>query len=178
MDRRRRVVVRVLVDFDTGYPPNHWAVVLHPVGWTNGINLGMRRVRLSQHLDPKLHSWCQWDIAAEYRPDAVDEVSSAAAGALLDLKYLALRSKSFPVLTDMRDSNGNIAQSIVMIWPILVVQATLERKSRRWNVGHNPLFPPFWFGGSPQCSRSSGQDGVFLVSCRRGMQQCRMDEGV
>ena len=83
-----------------------------------------------------------------------------------------------PCLAHGADFDVDVAQSIVMVSWIFVVDTALEPEARGGYIGHDPVAVPYRVGVLAYGLCTPHQRGVFLVSCWEGGVQLGDNEGV
>lgn len=169
----------LLVDFGVcEEPADHRTVVLDPRRRADGTHLRVRRVRLAQDLCADVQLGRHGAAPAEGGCHSLHEIGPLAPGPLLNLEDAAIAAEALPVLIDVGYRNGDIAEPVVGVGPVLVVQAALEGEAGGWDVGDYPLLFPARFRGLADGPGAVGEQGVLLVPPGHIGDEGRVDEGV
>lgn len=177
--RRVGVMLLFLVDLGVGeQPADHGTVVLDPRRRSDGTHLRVRRVRLAQDLCADVQLGRHGAAPAKGGRHALHEVGPLAPGPLLNLKDAAIAAETLPVLVDVGYRDGDIAEPVVGIGPVLVVQAALEGEAGGGDVGDYPLLLPAGFRRLADGPGPVGERGVLLVAPGHVGDEGRVNEGV
>lgn len=169
----------LLVDFGVcEEPADHRTVVLDPRRRADGTHLRVRRVRLAQDLCADVQLGRHGAAPAEGGCHSLHEIGPLAPGPLLNLEDAAIAAEALPVLIDVGYRDGDIAEPVVGVGPVLVVQAALEGEAGGGDVGDYPLLFPARFRGLADGPGAVGEQGVLLVPPGHIGDEGRVDEGV
>jgi hypothetical protein len=131
--------------------------MLHEGRRPNRVHLSMRRIRLAQHLDTDVQPRRDGPLPADGNRRTPHQVSPLAARPLLDLEHATVWPETLPVLVHVGRLDGDIPQAVIVVGPVLVVEAAFEHEPRRGHVGHDPVLLPSGFRGSPQGPSAVGE---------------------
>lgn len=118
-------------------------------------------IGFADHFDADDETAGHFDVAVEHGGTATDEVGAFATHALLDLVLLLFDTR--PAVMQRVDMDMDVAESVVVVSGIFVVDASLELETRRRYVGNDPLAVPYRLGGSSYSWCTESHVRILLV---------------
>lgn len=164
----------VLVDLDAQEPSQQGTVMFEEVGRAEGIHLRALALGATDDLHTQVKSTSHGCMFVKRTGNSLEKIGALASHTFLDVEPLALGAQA-PALLNMRSLEGDVAQSIIVVGVVFVVDATLQSEAGLGDVGNDPFFLPLGLASLADGSRSLGQDGILLVSLRDGRSEGGLD---
>lgn len=161
--------------FSAGKTTDHGTEMPTPGAWTNGPDptAVVADFSLAENLDADDQFSGHFDVAIEHGGTTADEVGAFATHPFLNLVLLLLDVG--PVFVQRIDMYVDIAESVVVVSRIFIVDASFKLEPSRRDIGEDPFAIPDGVGRSSDGRRTKSHVRILFVPRRKTGVQLAVD---